>query len=94
MQGQLQALESLVPIIAGLDDEERGNQLTCMIRTLILLTLGVSFLSTVTKATEQVDFNQFAEPLRRAFIDQAVPSWSNIQQQLGALSAQARTSAG
>ncbi len=90
VQSQLKALESLVPLIAGLEEDE-SDQLTCMIRTLILLTLGVSFLSTVTKATEQVDFNQFAEPLRRAFIDQAVPSWSNIQQQL-ALVAQARTS--
>jgi AcrR family transcriptional regulator len=89
VQGQLKALESLVPLISGLEDKERC-QLAWMMRSLILLTLGVSFLSTVTKATEQIDFNQFAEPLRLAFINQAVPSWSIIQEQLGVLSAQAR----
>jgi maltodextrin utilization protein YvdJ len=62
-----------------------------MIRSLILLTLGVSFLSTVTKATDRVDFNQFAEPLRRALAAQAVPRWSEIQQQLGTLAQQAHT---
>jgi AcrR family transcriptional regulator len=92
VQAQLQGLESVVPLIAGLDEKESG-QLGCMIRSLILLTLGVSFLSTITKATEQVDFNQFAEPLRRAFADQAVPAWPEIQKQLGALTVQARTPA-
>lgn len=92
VQAQLQGLESVVPLISGLDEKESG-QLGCMIRSLILLTLGVSFLSTITKATDQVDFNQFAEPLRRAFADLAVPAWPEIQKQLGALAAQARTPA-
>jgi AcrR family transcriptional regulator len=89
IQGQLRSLQNLVPLISGIDDKER-EQLGCMIRSLVLLTLGVSFLSTVTKATDQVDFNQFAEPVRRAFANQAVPSWPEIQRQLAALVVQAR----
>jgi AcrR family transcriptional regulator len=89
VQSQLRALEGLVPLISGLDEKESA-QLACMMRSLVLLTLGVSFLSTVTKATDQIDFNQIAEPLRRAFANQAVPSWHKIQPQLGALAAQAQ----
>jgi AcrR family transcriptional regulator len=92
VQAQLRQLESVVPLISGLDEKESA-QLGCMMRSLILLTLGVSFLSTATKATDQVDFNQFAEPLRRAFVNQAVPRWPEIQQQLGALAERARAAA-
>ena len=92
VQKQLRELESIVPLISGLDEKESA-QLGCMMRSLILLTLGVGFLSTVTKATDQVDFNQFAEPLRRALVHQAVPRWSEIQQQLTGFAHQVRTSA-
>ena len=75
-------LESLVPLIAGLEEKE-SEQLGCMMRSLILLTLGVGFLSTVTKATDQVDFNQFAEPLRRALAHQAVPRGPRFKSNFG-----------
>ncbi len=84
VQGQLQGLEALVPLITGIGDEERGR-LGCFIRSTVLLTLGVSFLSTVTKATDQVDFNQFTEPLRLEVLRHGVPSWSEIRAQLHAL---------
>jgi AcrR family transcriptional regulator len=89
VQTQLRDLEKVVPLVSGLDESESA-QLGCMVRSLILLTLGVGFISTVTKATDQVDFNQFAEPLRRALVHQAVPKWPAIQEQLRAFSTQAR----
>ncbi len=80
LQSKLQDLELLVPFVSGFNDDER-TQMGCMIRLLVLLSLGASFLSTVTSATDHVDFNQFAEPLRRALV-RSVTSWSAIQSHL------------
>jgi AcrR family transcriptional regulator len=84
VQAQLQGLEALVPLITGVSDDEAGR-FACFIRSVVLLTLGVSFLSTVTKATDQVDFNQFTEPLRLEVLRRGIPSWSEIRRQLDAL---------
>jgi AcrR family transcriptional regulator len=81
VQTQMQGLELLVPLLENLTEEEK-DQLRYMIRAVILVTLGSSFLSTVTKATEQIDFNQFAEPLRRSILKRPGLPWTEIQRQL------------
>ncbi len=92
VRSQVRRLEAVVPLIDGLSKDER-RQMTCMIRVIVFLTLGVAFLSTVTKATDQIDFNQFAEPLRRSFLENAVPSWVETRRQLISL-AEIKKSAG
>jgi AcrR family transcriptional regulator len=81
VQQQLRGLEALVPLITGIDDEGR-DRFKYMLRTVVFLTLGVSFLSTITKATDQIDFNQFAEPLRRSLLERMQPLWLEIRRQL------------
>lgn len=92
VHGQLQGLEALTPLITGVSEEETA-QFSCFIRSIVQLTLGVSFLSTVTKATDLVDFNQFSEPLRREILRQGVPSWPAIRLQLESLAGSIRPSA-
>jgi AcrR family transcriptional regulator len=87
---QLRALDALVPLITGVDDEQR-LRFKYMLRTVVFLTLGVSFLSTITKATDQVDFNQFAEPLLRSLLDRVQPSWPEIRRQLQSISGPIRS---
>ena len=85
VENQMQGLELLVPLLEDLTEEEKG-ELRCMIRTIIAVSLGASFFSTVTKATEQIDFNQFAEPLRRALLHRPDLPWLEIRSQLERLS--------
>lgn len=86
---RMRAVESVVPLIEGLGDEE-ATQFRCMIRFIMFSILGVSYLSTVTKATDHIDFNQFAEPARQAILENLVPSWPDIREQLERLASVAR----
>ncbi len=81
VESQLQGLELLVPLLEGVTENEK-NELRYMIRVIISVTLGTSFLSTVTKATDQIDFNEFAEPLRRSLLGRAELPWTEIRRQL------------
>jgi TetR/AcrR family transcriptional regulator, transcriptional repressor for nem operon len=81
LAAQLQLIDSVGPLIADISDEERTH-LQYMIREVVLLVLGVSFLSTVTTAVQEMDFNQFAEPFRRSLLDCCFPSWPDISRQL------------
>jgi AcrR family transcriptional regulator len=81
---QLQKIDGVPPLIVGIPDEER-TRLQYMIREIVLLTLGISFLSTLTKATYDMDFNQFSEPFRRSLLELCFPSWPEISRQLQAL---------
>ncbi len=74
-------IESVVPLIGELSDFEVA-QLKSMIRFVTFTTMGVSYLSTVTKATDHVDFSQFAEPARESILKTLVPSWPAIRRQL------------
>jgi AcrR family transcriptional regulator len=78
---QLQLIDNVGPLIADISDEERTH-LQYMIREIVLLVLGVSFVSTVTTAVQEMDFNQFAEPFRRSLLDCCFPSWPEISRQL------------
>jgi AcrR family transcriptional regulator len=82
---QLQRLESIANMIDAISDEERLH-VQYLIRELTLLTLGVTFLSTITKATIDIDFAQFAEPFRMAVTECCLPSWPRISSQLQELS--------
>jgi AcrR family transcriptional regulator len=81
VETQMQGLEFLVPLLEDVSDDEK-DQLRYLIRAVIGLSLGMSFLSTVTKATEQIDFNQFAEPFRRSVLQRAQLPWNEIHRQL------------
>jgi AcrR family transcriptional regulator len=83
---QLQLIESVAPLLTDVSDEERLH-FKYMLREAILLILGVSFMSTVTKAIGEMDFNQFAEPFRRSLIDCCFPSWPDISRQLKEMAA-------
>ncbi len=81
VQTQMQGLELLVPLIEGIDEDEK-TELCHVIRSIISMSLGTSFLSTVTKATDRVDFNGFAEPVRQAILQRERLKWMDIRQQL------------
>ena len=78
LQSQMQGLELLVPLIEGIDEGEQERAVP-LIRSVISLALGVSFLSTVTKATDHIDFNGFAEPIRRSLMQRERLSWSDVR---------------
>jgi AcrR family transcriptional regulator len=90
VETQLQGLEILVPFLDGVSDEQK-NQLRYVIRAIIAVTLGTSFLSTITKATDQIDFNQFAEPLRRSILQRDQFPWPEISRQLKQLAGSGQT---
>jgi hypothetical protein len=79
--GQVSELEAVVPLLNNISDDEK-NRLRFLIRSLVFCTVGVSFLSTVTNQTRNVDFNQFAEPFRRALLRDGVPTWSEMCHQI------------
>jgi AcrR family transcriptional regulator len=79
--GQIGELEGIVPLLTNADEGQKTG-LRYMVRSVIFLTVGVNFLSTVTDVTRHVDFNQFTEPFRRALLRDAVPSWPELCQQI------------
>ena len=70
-----------MPLLNNISDDEK-NRLRFLIRSLVFVTVGIYFLSTVTDVTRHVDFNQFAEPFRRALLRDGVPTWSEMCQQI------------
>jgi AcrR family transcriptional regulator len=81
---QLEGIEKVSASVEGIGVEER-TRLRFMIREITLLTLGVAFLSTLTTATNEIDFAQFSEPFRLALLDCCFPSWPEISRQLKVL---------
>jgi AcrR family transcriptional regulator len=86
---QMRELETVVAVVSGLNDDD-VIKFKGMIRFIIFATMGVSYLSTLTKAAEQIDFNQFAEPVRRALLTTLVPMWPTIRDQLDGVSSATR----
>jgi AcrR family transcriptional regulator len=82
---QLEGIEKASETVEGIGDEERTH-LRFMIREITLLTLGVTFLSTLTAATNDIDFAQFSEPFRKSLLECCFPSWPEISRQLKMLS--------
>lgn len=79
--GQLSELEAVIPLLTNINDEDK-NRLRYLIRSIMFVTIGITFLSTVTDSLQHIDFNQFAEPFRRAVLKDGVPTWSEMCHQL------------
>jgi AcrR family transcriptional regulator len=79
--GQIGELESVVPLLNNVGEDEKIH-LRYMIRSVVFVTVGINFLSTVTDVTRHVDFNQFGEPFRRALLRDVVPTWPEMCQQI------------
>ena len=79
--GQLRELEALIPGLVVVDDDEK-ECLRHMVRSISSVAVGVSWLASITKATESLDFNQFAEPFRLALLSDCVPTWQQISLQM------------
>jgi AcrR family transcriptional regulator len=86
--GQLRELEALIPGLVVVDDTEK-ECLAHMVRSISSVAVGVSWLASITKTAESLDFNQFAEPFRLALLSDCVPTWDQISQQIRALAANA-----
>jgi AcrR family transcriptional regulator len=81
---QLQVLEALIPGLVVVDDDEK-ECLRHMVRSISSVAVGVSWLASITKTTASLDFNQFAEPFRRALLSDCVPTWAQISLQMRGL---------
>jgi AcrR family transcriptional regulator len=79
--GQISELEAVIPLLTNISDDEK-NRLRYLIRSIIFVSIGVTFLSTVTDSLANLDFNQFAEPFRRAVLKDGVPTWSVMCHQI------------
>ncbi|HVA69770.1 MAG TPA: TetR/AcrR family transcriptional regulator [Acidimicrobiales bacterium] len=78
---QLSELQALIPLLTNLSDDERAR-LGYLIRSIMFITIGVTFLSTVVGSMQGTNFNQFAEPFRRAILKNGVPTWSEMSRQI------------
>jgi len=79
--GQVSDLESVIPLLTNISDEEK-DRLHYLIRSIVFVTIGVTFLSTVTPSMQTNDYNQFAEPFRRAVLKDGVPTWREMCNQI------------
>jgi hypothetical protein len=79
--GQVSDLESVIPLLTNISDEEK-DRLHYLIRSIVFVTIGVTFLSTVTPSMQTNDYNQFAEPFRRAVLKDGVPTWREMCSQI------------
>ncbi len=78
---QLREVQALIPGLVIVDDVER-ECLRHMVRSISSVAVGVSWLASITKTTESLDFNQFAEPFRLALLSDCVPTWQQISLQM------------
>jgi AcrR family transcriptional regulator len=78
---QLSELQALIPLLTNVSDDERAR-LGYLIRSIMFITIGVTFLSTVVGSMQCTNFNQFAEPFRRAILKEGVPTWSEMSRQI------------
>ncbi len=79
--GQISELESVIPLLSNISDDDK-DRLRFLIRSIVFVTIGVTFLSTVTASIQTIEFNQFAEPFRRALLKDCVPTWSEMCRQI------------
>jgi AcrR family transcriptional regulator len=78
---QLTNLESSIPIVIALDDDE-GDRLRYMIRSVITTLIGASWISTLCETATKLDFTQFTEPLNRAILLRWLPDWETMSRQI------------
>lgn len=78
---QYSEIESIIPLLKDVTDDEI-NRLRFLIRSITFTTVGVSFMSTVIGDMQHINFNQFAEPFRRAILKDAKPTWNAMRQKI------------
>jgi AcrR family transcriptional regulator len=79
--GQISELEAVIPLLVNISEDEKAR-LRYLIRSIVFVTIGVTFLSTVTPSMQTNDYNQFAEPFRRAVLKDGVPTWREMCTQI------------
>jgi len=79
-------IESVIPLLQNVTDDEI-SRLRFLVRSVIFTTVGVAFISTITDSMQSTDFNQFAEPFRRAILKEGMPRWGGVRQQIRNLTA-------
>ncbi len=85
LSAQLAKLIKADSYVVDLPERERQN-FKHMINEIIVLVLAISFLTTVTDVARGIDFNQFAEPIRRTLLNQ-FPAWPEMSRQLKEMAA-------
>jgi len=85
LSAQLAKLIKADSYVVDLPERERQN-FKHMINEIIVLVLAISFLTTVTGVARDIDFNQFAEPIRRTLL-RLFPSWPEMSRQLQEMAA-------
>jgi AcrR family transcriptional regulator len=58
------------------------ESLRYLVRSITSLVVAVNWLTTITTATRDVDFNQFAEPFRHVVLRDVVPNWDHVAAQI------------
>lgn len=74
-------IESVISLLEDVTDDEI-TRLRFLVRSITFTTVGVTFMSTVIGDMQRTDFNQFAEPFRRAILKDCVPTWSAVRKQI------------
>jgi AcrR family transcriptional regulator len=70
-------LEDAVRTLPGTSEDDLES-LRHLVRSLTSMVVAVSWLTTITPTTRDIDFNQFAEPFRRAILRDVVPNWDHV----------------
>lgn len=81
IRNQLMHLESTVPTLLGLDEDE-GDRLRYMLRTVITAMVGASWISALCETSADLEFAQFAEPLKRAILLRWLPDWETMSREI------------
>jgi AcrR family transcriptional regulator len=70
--------------VRSLSDTSENDieSLRYLVRSITSMVVAVNWLTTITTATRDIDFNQFAEPFRRAILRDVLPDWDHIAAQI------------
>lgn len=78
---QFGEIDSVIPLLKDFTDDEI-IRLRYLVRSITFTTVGVTLMSTVIGNMQSTDFNQFAEPFRRAILKDGAPTWNAMRQQI------------
>lgn len=84
MAYQVQQANVAIPFLDGTSEEQRAV-LSHLIMVLRLVTLGISFVTSVSGEMQCTNFAQFTEPLRMAMLNSTGSEWSKLSAQLRSL---------
>jgi AcrR family transcriptional regulator len=74
-------LEDAVQSLSGTSRDDLDS-LRQLVRSITSMVVAVNWLTTITTTTREMEFNQFAEPLRQAILRDVAPNWSHIATQI------------